>query len=99
MNDGDKTEKTQEELKAAISEKKDVWMAKPNGTVGLLERSEVYEVRKVKDCLVNMLAYASDLDQGLVYKGVSGFGVAILPERIETPNLRKKPNIATGSGY
>ena len=65
MNDGDKTKKTQEELKAAISEKKEVWMAKPNGTVGLLERSEVYEVRKVKDCLVNMLAYASDLEQGL----------------------------------
>ena len=65
MSNDDKTTKTQEELKAAISEKKAVWMAKPNGTEGILERSELYEVRKVKDCLVNMLAYASDLEQGL----------------------------------
>ena len=66
MGDDDKPGKTQDELKASISEKKDVWTAKPNGTVGLLERSQVYGVRQVKDCLVDMLAYAADLEQGLV---------------------------------
>ena len=66
MSNDDKTTKTQDELRAAISEKKAVWTAKPNGTEdGLLERSQLYEVRKVKDCLANMLAYASDLEQGL----------------------------------
>ena len=65
MSNDDKTPKTQDELKAAISEKKAAWMAKPNGTEGLLERSQLYDVRKVKDCLVNMLAYASDLEQGM----------------------------------
>ena len=99
MGDDDKPGKTQDELKASISEKKDVWTAKPNGTVGLLERSQVYGVRQVKDCLVDMLAYASDLEQGLVLDGVSCFKMEIFKTHwyfVENTSLSGKILYCTG---